>query len=162
MKLISKIPFILYLIILLSSCANHPSDEKLINNFTDNKEIFEDLIKMFLEDNELGRVGDGFTRPSDPSIIGIDINRINLYYQLFKQLGIPSGIEGYGEKEKIWLIVSTAGLSISGSSKGYVYSESSPDKIVDDLDSYWSSDKRSFTAYRKIDNNWYLFFEYED
>ena len=162
----------------------HPSDSELIRNFNDHKDAFDELIRMFQADRNLGRVGAGFTRSSgffekcksaenenETEVIKdtwngktIDISRKKYddYQKRFADLGLTAGIEGYCEKELIHLYVSTRGLSVTGSTKGYAYLAKPPQTLVEDLDSYWSEDRRSFTAYRKIDGNWYLYFDYED
>ena len=48
------------------------------------------------------------------------------------------------------------GLSVTGSTKGYAFLTDPPKLVVQSLDTYWSDDKRSFTAFRHIDGNWYL------
>lgn len=55
---------------------------------------------------------------------------------------------------RIEFIATTSGLSISGSSKGYAFLENKTDLIVENLDEYFSSDERLFTAVKLalIDN----------
>jgi hypothetical protein len=80
-------------------------------------------------------------------------------------LGLSAGIEGYCEKDAILFYASTKGLSVTGSTKGYAYLKKVPEnseKLVNSLDDYWSPDGKSFTAYRRIEGNWYLYFDYED
>ena len=62
----------------------------------------------------------------------------------------------------VWFHASTRGLAVSGSSKGYAYLLEKPKTLVDNLDEYWSKDNKSFTAFRQIEGNWYLYFDYED
>lgn len=138
----------------------HPSSEELINNFYTHRAEFDRLLQMAIEDQELNRVAYNFTRPEDPELIGITQERLNEYRLLFHKLNLEAGIENHNYR--VWFIASSSGLSISGSAKGYIYTEVHPDLVVEDLDSYDSADGRSFTAYQQIKGNWYLYYDYED
>ena len=150
-------------------CCAHPSDATLIENFRMHREEFEQLRTMFLADRKLGRIAPTFTRsasffsgaPEPEGPQGTE-NRLMHYRELFRQTGLNAGIEGYDDKQQILFHASTRGLSISGSTKGYAYQISQPEPLVNDLDVYWSSDGRSFTAYRHLDDHWYLYFQFED
>lgn len=117
---------------------------------------------MFLTDRGLGRVAYDFTRPENPGAIGISRERLGAYRRLFDKLDLSAGIEGYDEKDIVWFHASTYGLSVTGSGKGYAYVKERPKLVVGNLDTYWSADGRSFTAFRHIEGNWYLYFDYED
>ena len=164
----------------------HPKDAELIENFRRHRQEFEALIEVFRSDTGVGRVGATFTRSSDffgkcadsqtrdaskgtgssdtwdGQPIHVSKERFLDYQRRFKDLGLTAGIEGYCAKDLIGMYASTQGLSVTGSSKGYAFMTKPPQILVDDLDSFWSEDGRSFTAYRRIDGNWYLFFDYED
>src|ERR687886_466493 len=106
--------------ILLSGCSSeHPSDRSLLDNFRLHKAEFERLLQMFRADKGLGRVAYDFTRPENPRDVGVSRERLREYRDLFGELGLSAGVEGYGEKEVIWFHASTRGLSVTGSSKGY-------------------------------------------
>ena len=155
----------------------HPKDEHLIQNFQAHKSEFNQLVQMFLEDESLGRVSIDFTRTSNffekcegPNSwngkeIEVSQERLADYRKLFNALKLSAGIEGYCEKDRILFYASTKGLSVTGSTKGYAYLKNAPknsETLVDNLDNYWSPDKKSFTAYRHVEGNWYLYFDYED
>lgn len=142
----------------LNGCARFPSDEMMIAHFRANKGDFERLLSMFRNDKELARIGEDFT---DPAVIVIRQERLREYRNLLKQLDIYS-LGGSTEKDFVKLHSHSVGLSISGRAKGYVYSEEIPRLVVDDLDAYFAKHKRSsFTAYRSIEGNWYLFYDSE-
>ncbi len=165
---------ILFCCVLACEDKEHSKDEQLIQNFQNHKAEFNQLVQMFQEDKSLGRVSYDFTRTSnffekckEPNgwngkEIEVSNERLYQYRKLFKNLGLSAGIEGYCEKEIIEFIASTRGLSVTGSSKGYAYLQKPPKILVDSLDNYWSEDKKSFTAYKHIEGNWYLYFDYED
>lgn len=162
---------------LIAACgfeASHPKDIELMARFNEDRVKFDELIQMFKEDRSLGRVDKDFERSAsffekcdgegawNSSRILVDRTRIDDYRKRLAELKIAAGIEGYCEKDHIILIASTQGLSVTGSSKGYAFLKDPPAILVEDLDNYWSADRRSFTAYRHIDGNWYLYFDYED
>lgn len=150
------------LLLFLKFWMVHPSDQTLIKNFKDNEPAFNNLIAMIQEDQGLVRVDDNWTRPENPATIGLTEERIVKYRQIFKELRIPRGFYSFTNPVRIELIASTTGLSISGSAKGYVFLEEKPALIVADLEDYSSMDSESFTAYRHIGGNWYLFHDVED
>lgn len=165
-RLASLIPCVAIIatVLALSGCSNdtHPTDAVMLKNFAKHEAEFEELLAMLRADRKLERVDDNWTRPTDPSTIGVAPERIAEYRQRFAALGIPRGFDAFHDPERFTFIATAFGLSVGGSSKGYAYLDPTPDLIVEDLDHYHSDDGRSFTAYRRIHGNWYLFFEYED
>jgi hypothetical protein len=156
-------------VVLAGVTAGHPTDGRLIREFHSHTNDFERLLAMFREDRQLGRIAPGFTRPANffsgkplPEGKPAGVGRLAEYWALFAKLSLSAGIEGYDDKEMVRFIRSTRGLSISGSSKGYAYMEVPPELVVESLDDYWSGDGRSFTAFRHIEGNWYLYFDFED
>jgi hypothetical protein len=149
-------------VLLLVGCSRHPSDSALLKNFQSHRAEFNHLLVMFLADKGLGRVAYDFTRPEDPASVGVSPERLAEYRKLFDQLGLSAGIEGYGDKEEVQFYASTQGLSVSGSAKGFAYLTRPPSLLVDRLDNYRSKDGKSFTAFRHIEGNWYLYLDYED
>lgn len=153
----------------VTGCGGHPSSASMIHQFHEHRKEFEETLQMFLIDKELGRVAPHFTRPDDPSKIGVSPERIARYRMLLRSAGVSDGIEGYGRKDEICFRVSDRGLSISGSAKGIAWRTGPPEPakvLVDDLDAYlmkmFPGDHHSFTAYQRIEGNWYLYYDYED
>jgi hypothetical protein len=146
--------------------GDHPSSARLVQQWRDHRTELEKLVKDFKTDKALNRVAPDFTRPDDPSTIGITPARIAEYRELLRKTGVDRGIEGYGEKEAITFVVSALGLSVSGSGKGIAYLKGEPEILVPDLDAYvgkaLADHSRSFTAYQRIEENWYLYYDYED
>ena len=173
-----RIAYLLFLstfcIAFLLNCKekDHPKDSELIANFQNHKDEFNQLLRIFEEDESLGRVANDFTRRNfyekafpknwDGKEIEASEERLYKYRNLFRKLNLSAGIEGYGEKNLIVFHASTQGLSVTGSSKGYAYILEEPTILTDSLDEYQSKDGRSFTAFRHIEGNWYLYFDYED
>ena len=153
-----------WLLLTVGGCgkSSHPTDDALLRNFASHEADFERLLTMIRADKKLQRVDDTWTRPEDPSTIGITPERIRSYRALFSTLGIPRGFYAFHDPEHFTFLSSTRGLSVSGSAKGYAYLAQRPNLVVTNLDAYWSADGRSFTAYRHIKGSWYLYFDYED
>lgn len=151
-------------LLIVAGCAesSHPTDDELLRNFTRHEADFERLLTMIRADRKLERVDDTWTRPDDPSSIGVTSERIKSYRRLFSTLGIPRGFYAFHDPERFTFLASTRGLSVTGSAKGYAFLAENPTLIVTNLDTHWSADGRSFTAYRHIKGSWYLYFDYED
>jgi hypothetical protein len=157
------IAFLTCLILSSLSCSSkHPSDASMAANFQSHKTEFEELLQMFKGDKGLGRVAYDFTRPANPGEVGVSPQRLVEYRRLFDRLKLSAGVEGYGDKDQVWFIASTQGLSVSGSSKGFAYLTKPPSLQVVELDGYRSADGKSFQAFRHIEGNWYLYLDYED
>lgn len=157
----------LVIVVALAGCGPvHPRDAQLLERFTEHRAALEQLVRMFEGDEGLGRVGPDFTRPEDPGRVGVSARRIEEYRRLCAAVGADNCIEGYDArsrlKDPIWIHVSASGLSISGSSKGFLYSTNpaSEFEMVPDLDLV--SPQSSGTWVRHIEGPWYLYFDYED
>ena len=152
------------LLLALCGCSSseHPSDEKLIENFRAHKAEFDQLLRTFLADRGLTRVAEDFTRPEDAASVGVSAEGLKAYRRLFDRLGLKGGVEGPEPKDLVLFYASTQELGVSGSSKGYAYCKERPPRLADDLDAYRPPDKGSFTVFRHLEGNWYLYFDYED
>ncbi len=148
------------------SCSKfkHPTDDELINNFNATKELFTKMIKMIEIDTNLKRVDDNWTSPDDHSSIGISKKRISEYRKLFIKCNVPRGFSAFHKEEEIQFIASCFGLATGGSCKGYVYKKVKPPEteIVSSIDDYIPKNSRSYRIYLHIEDNWYLFYDYDD
>lgn len=134
---------------------------------------------MFQADKGLGRVGERFTRPDNPSLINVSSQRISEYRRLCAVVGARGCVEGYDAefyrrlgvapppsvsegKDAIWIYMATSGLSFSGDAKGYLYSFAPGFEVIPDLDHpprLTIRDKGTRTWIRHVEGPWYLFFE---
>jgi hypothetical protein len=153
----------------LSSCDladEHPSSASLQKQWRDHRADLETLVTMIKADTALKRVAPDFTRPENLTAAGIDEQRLEEYRRLFKQTGVKNGISGYGKKDTIWFHVSSLGLSVSGSGKGIAFVDGEPEGVVPDLDAHilkaHAGRAESFTAYQRIEGDWYLYYDYAD
>jgi hypothetical protein len=155
--------------VFLTSCDSaeeHPPAATLQKQWRDHRADLEKLVTMIKADKALQRVAPDFTRPENLSAAGIDENRLKEYRALIKQTGVKSGIEGYNDKSTIWFHVSSLGLSVSGSGKGLAYVEGTPETVVSDLDAHilqaHKDHAESFSAFQRLEGNWYLYYDDED
>lgn len=136
----------------------HQTDAEMLARFQMKKPEFERLRSMIASDSKLERVDDNWTSPKNPSTIGVSSERVAEYRRLFLDIDTPRGIEAYDPARKSFLlIVSTQGLSVSGSAKGYLWSLTPPEPLFSELDSSLASPSRHFFGYRHIEGNWYLY-----
>ena len=136
----------------------HPTDEAMLTQFRDKREIFEQLVRMIEEDPGLQRLAPDFMRPEDPISAGVTADRMAAYRRLCAKADVAHGFSHYGEA--IEFIVHTRGLSISGSAKGFVYApRPDPDAtiVAEDLDAAAASlEVKDALLQRRIDGNWWL------
>ena len=163
---------------IISVSQSHKSDAEMKANFKAHQKGFETLLRMIKEDMGLERVDDTWTRPADPATIKVSRERIAAYRTLFKEVGIPRGIEAYDlERRSVSFLASTQGTTVAGSVKGYVWCEIPPDGLVSSLDPLvtgrgvisttgcippksqgWCESSGVTHGYCPIEGNWYLYF----
>jgi hypothetical protein len=133
----------------------HLSDEQLIENFNSHRPKFEQLRQMIIQDKGLLRITSDRTWPDDPQTVGISRSRIAEYRKLLNELGIR-GLEISKDQKNIQFVSSYRGFATHGSQKGYEYmSEAVNVYLVADL----SQLAKGGVGRRRIEGNWYLFFE---
>jgi len=155
----------------LASCGlpgdiPHKSDVEMIENFKNNREGFELLLKMIKEDekkvgDQMFRIDDDWTNPKNLEEFGISKNQIAKYRKTFYELGIPRGFYAWNNDFYL-LISSTQGLAVSGTSKSYAWGIDIPQNlIVDSIDEYikdMEKKEKRFPVYQHIEGKWYLQF----
>jgi hypothetical protein len=137
----------------------HDSDADLIRVFHDQRATFDKLITMIQADHGLERVDHDWTLPDPPPI---SQERLELYRGLLKSIGCVRGFENFKTKNEIVFIASASGMATGGSSKGYRFSQDPPSPVVDDLDAYRPGHHRSYAAFRHLEGDWHLIYEYDD
>jgi hypothetical protein len=134
----------------------HPSDSRLIAQFARHRGELEQVAAMAREDEKLRRLAPTFMRPEAPADADLGGERIEAYRRLLARAGIAHGILN-GDNE-IWFLVSTRGLSISGSAKGFIRCEQpAPDAriVTTDLDRE-PVPPRGELVMRHIEGPWWL------
>jgi hypothetical protein len=146
----------------IGCAAKHPSDQVLLSDFQNHKTEFNHLLEMFLADKQMSRVSYRFTRPENPSEVGVSEQRLQEYRDLFSKLDLSDGMEGNKNKDMVWFYASMFGVSVASSSKGFAYVSKPPESVVDSLDGYRSPNGQACTVFRHIEGNWYLYLDVED
>lgn len=151
---------------LLVNRSPHYSDETLTEVFQKNKTDFDLLARMAQEDANMIRIADDFTWTKDSaafprpeSEMGITKERWDDYKKLFVKLGLKAGILNY-QPEKIYFTSTTEGLLTGGSSKGFAFMIENTEIVFNSLDNF--EFKSSGYAYKKLEGNWYLYYEVND
>jgi hypothetical protein len=149
--------------------SNHPTDSVLIRNFQKNEDAFQKLVQMSNNDSNVIRIAYDFTRlettwawPRPESQLGFSKERWTDYRKLFKKLGLEAGLERANTSNGvvIFLVASAKGLSVSGSSKGYIYSGQPLSPLVESLDVVPPTETQHRARYKMITNHWYLCHEW--
>ncbi len=136
----------------------HPSDDEMIRSFREHKQDYETLLQMFQLDAGLDRLGDlAGDWPENPVDVGVDEARLTRYRSLMLQLDVHS-LERYIDNQVLF-VTSTFGLAVSGSMKGYVYSEKPPTPLVGDTER--DAVGPIGEVYRHIEGGWYLIYEWD-
>ena len=144
---------------LLWQSLQPPSDAAMIANLARNRAAFERLLAMIHQDRGLERVDVDWTRPENPSTIGVSPERIGVYRRLMQEIGVTRGFYAFEPRDEISFIAYASGLSIRGQSKSYVWSpagEFQDAGMVESLDAVWSSGHRRIWGYRHVEGPWYL------
>jgi hypothetical protein len=151
----------------------HLPDAALIDHFTARKEQFEALREMFMHDRGVEFLGRDRSEPADLKSLGVGEKRLAEYRRLLVELKIKF-LHGSADRTSgMDFVMTSRGLSISGSSKGYAWLPSAPTLMAGDLDQYVArsivqkENARSkseqmaasaFTVYRSLGGHWYLFY----
>lgn len=138
----------------------HKSDQEMMERFRENKSECEVLLQMIKEDQAkiggLFRIDDDWTEPEDLGALGIDCERVQKYRKIFREIGIPRGFYAY-DSDAYYFVASSRGIAGSGTSKGYAWRSTTPERLIDgDLDEYRSKRNFGYLAFRSIEGNWYL------
>jgi hypothetical protein len=118
---------------------------------------YEKLISMFREDSPISVVHPTWINPKKV----ISENRWNDYKSIFLELGLDAGMRSWGG-ESIWFISTAQGLVTGGSSKGYMYKPEIPKPLYSSLDTIPEDLESNVKGYRKINDNWYIIFDWDD
>ena len=135
-----------------------PRDGFLIHNYQDHREWFDRVSELVKEDRRLVEVNRDAKTWASAREAGVPEEKVQEYVQLLTKMAANEALTSVFGLGEACLIVAdiTYGAFDEGVIKGYVLSPSNPRPLVDDLDA-WTSDTAASTAYRAIDENWYLF-----
>lgn len=135
--------------------APHPTDAVMLAQFAKLRPSLESIVGMIAQDPAIERLAPDFTLPEP---LPIPPERLADHRERLEKAGIAHGFSHYGDT--IEFIVSTQGLSISGSGKSFVHAEGAdPDATVidGDLDAAAATPAgKDALLQRRIDDHWWL------
>lgn len=143
------------------------SDEEVIDHFKNHRSEFEQLAALSNSSVTRGRIDVGFVDPFDEDEFDADF--VKKVRRLLKATGVRQAI--IAKDGRPAFLYDATGLSIGGRSKSIYYSLGPiPGRFavfVVDTDRYHNYrrtriSRRSYTSYRKIEEHWYIEFDYED
>lgn len=143
-------------VLLLSGCGLS-SEHTLRQNFAAHESEIQQILRMQQHDSNVVRVAPSFTRLKDNwalprKDIGFSEQRWNEYRKLFKDAGITDGTQV--DEGTTFLFVSSAGLGIAGSSRGYAHVLSEPSVVVSALS---KCPRKNGVCFVPLRGDWYLF-----
>jgi hypothetical protein len=156
---------------ILTGCSNPPPDDDfLIETFESNRSDFEGLVRMMSEDTRIAplhKVARDYVQyDAGQGDTTIDEQRLQEYRDLFTKLDLLS-ITHYTRNEESFVItVYAEGWSPEGGIyKGYEYfPDGFPARLEDSLVASLEYNPQVYESgtwlYRKINDNWYLWFLY--
>jgi hypothetical protein len=147
-------------IVLENRYVTPPSDQEMMARFERRQATLTRLVSMMQSDRVLASVSGGWVEPSDSLSVGVPQSRVRQYWSLLKgaELRSVSADDGRGNIEFVAWGIGNA-LS-SDSTKGYVYCEKVPARLLPTLDGYQPQEQDDVVVYRHIRGHWYLFYEH--
>ena len=141
---------IVALLLPLTGCGL-PSEQSLVDRFPTVRPTLDTLRAMAAEDTSVVRVARDFVDPPSPAFT---VGRWNRYRELFARVGSEHGLTRMTDGE-VQIAIGSSGLSVSGSSNGYIYfpSPPSPEQVRPTL----AGGRAGATYYRHLNGGWYLF-----
>lgn len=133
------------------------SEDALRQQFTEYKSTIRQILEMQDQDTKVVRIAPTFTRLENDwswprKDIGFSAERWDRYKSLFEKAHITDGIQKDGKY--VWYFVSSKGLSIGGTSRGFVYTKISPQPLVRRFEDCPNPERICYIA---LEENWYLF-----
>jgi hypothetical protein len=136
---------------------DHVTDQVLISDLRKNKNKYEKLISMFREDAPASVIHPTWMSPDNV----ITAARWDEYKKLFLELGLDAGMRSWGG-DSICFISTAQGLVTGGSSKGYMFKPENPKPLYMSLDNIPDDLESNVMGYRKINDEWYIVFDWDD
>ncbi len=131
-----------------------PSDAVMQQRFQENRADFERLVQMLRADTGLYRITHRLVEHMPPGSQKITRDREREYRQLMGELGIDTVSAVHREVGDFSFRVRAF---TSGGGMGYSFCEKVPYPLVKQLDGYRPATPGSFSAYREIEDHWYIY-----
>jgi len=143
----------------LTGCASEPNEAQVRKLFETKRPALERILEMSNQDyaqTRVTRIAPTFTRlennwgwPRPESELGISVSRWNEYRKLFKEAGLPHGIDRAGDVSKgVYFPVWGEGLADNSREKGIMFSPTAPSDV---------QGESQRILYKKLADNWYYF-----
>jgi hypothetical protein len=141
---------------IMVSCfpAFHRSDQAELDWFARHRSDFEALRERFASDNKIDAVGYELTA-RDTVLPEDDFGE---YRQAMQRLNVKLLVKDNRDPTRVRFIRTSGGDLGSGTAKGFEWSPAPITKLVESLDQ--ARPARNQILYRRIDENWYLFYHY--
>jgi hypothetical protein len=115
------------------------------------------ILEMQKEDSRIVRIAPSFTRLDNDwswprKDIGFTEKRWNEYRALFRKARISDGIQK--DDGFVFFFVSSQGLAIAGTSRGFVFTKRNPSPVVRSFD---DCPREEGLCYIALEEHWYLF-----
>ena len=149
-------------IVALSTLGGAASDEEMLSNFSKHQSEFQELLELYRGDPQLERHVTAWATKDDPyAVLTVQPNTAaqKRYAELRKILKLES-VESWSEdgQSEIELIYDVSGIVSAGYIKGYLFTRGRPPgRLVTSTDR--PEGDEGFVC-RRIDDSWYLFFEW--
>ncbi|WP_054651737.1 hypothetical protein [Salidesulfovibrio brasiliensis] len=136
----------------------HDTDDVMLQNFAENRAVFEQIVTQLQQDDDIRRVDDNWYSLADGKARSDTPDRIVWYRNLFKNISTERGIyASYSSNgsPRILFLSNCIGMVTGGSSKGYLYDPHPKSELllvdsIDDYDqqqdlwrSYWAVHKKN-------------------
>ena len=137
--------------------ADLPSDNQLIQNFRQHQDEFNQLATLLVSEKNILIISpdsNDCQSVNRKSILAANDPICLRYVNMFKGLGLAWSYVGH---DPLWLNVSSTGLSVSGSTKGYYYSSQGSPANTTIVENTETSNASGQFIFRHIEGNWYIF-----
>ncbi len=143
----------------LTGCSSEPDEAQVRGLFETKRPVLERILEMSDQDyarTKVTRIAPDFTRlennwgwPRPESELGISTSRWDEYRKLFKEAGLPHGIDRGGDVSKgVYFPVWGEGLADNSREKGLMFSPTAPSDV---------RGESQRINYKRLADNWHYF-----
>jgi len=130
------------------------SDRELMDDLARHQQTYLQVVDLFARDSQLQSISADSVRPA--TAIGNERHRE--YSKLLATLDLSDGVIRIGSGT--YFVASNRGMLSGGTRKGLAYKPDEPIPLFDSLDRVPNSLPPNAVGYRKVESDWYIFFEY--
>ena len=152
---------------LAAPVLSRTSDDAMIANFWRREAESRRVVNLAEEDLAFTRIAPTFVHavpvpgaPASAPRPELPAERWAEYRRLIEATGAQDGIVRYDTS--VWFLYWAVGLATRGRTKGYFYSTTPVEPVVASLHDIPFPVESLKPVYRRITDNWYLFYEWDD